>query len=37
MVADTNSRSPQVHRKGVTEIEVLIIAEEEKQIRYVPD
>ena len=29
-------RHQQVHRKGVTQIEVLIIAEEEKQIGYVP-
>ena len=30
-------RYHQVHRKGVTQIEVLIIAEEEKPIHYVPD
>ena len=30
-------RYQQIHRKGVTQIEVLIIAEEEKPIRYVSD
>ena len=32
-----NELAKQVHRKGVTQIEVLIIAEEEKPIRYVSD
>jgi hypothetical protein len=32
-----NELAKQVHRKGVTQIEVLIVAEEEKQIGYVSD